>query len=93
MKKPTKPAAKKPAPAVGLSHADVLDLVTGGAAAWADRRHAPRAKTAQRAPKSGVRHSVSVRGDVHKSLKAEATRRDSTVAEVLEKLVQRHLKR
>jgi hypothetical protein len=93
MKKPTKPAAKKPAPAAGLSHADVLDLVTGGAATWADRHHTARAKTAQRAPRNNLRLSVSVRGDVHKWLKAEASRRDSTVAEVLEGLVKPHLKR
>lgn len=97
-KKPTKPRVIKPAPDPGLSHGDVMDLVTGGAAAWANKRHAARkagARTtgARKPPASAVRLEVNLQKDLHQRLQAEAKKRKLTPAELLEQLIKTQIKR
>ena len=100
-----KPTPRKHAPARKLSHGDVMDFVTGGAATQANRRHAAHAKTAQHAPTPGARKAVprlsrvggaglkvNISSDLHRKLKAEAARRRTTVDKLVEQLVARQLK-
>jgi hypothetical protein len=48
---------------------------------------------ASRFPPSGdIRLTVNLRGDLHMRLKMEAVKRRSTVGEILEELVQQHVK-
>jgi predicted HicB family RNase H-like nuclease len=102
----TKPRATKPVPGPGLSHGDVMDLVTGGAATWANKRHATktkgahdslksgaRAASARKPPASGVRLEVSIQKDLHQRLQAEAKRRKLSTRELLEQLIQAQIKR
>jgi hypothetical protein len=97
MTQPTKPRAHKPVPDPGLSHGDVMDLVTGGAAAWANKRHAAKAggrkPAARKSPASATRREVSIHKDLHLRLQAEAKRRKLTVPELLEQLLKAPAKR
>jgi predicted HicB family RNase H-like nuclease len=103
MKKTKPPATKKSVAKARMSHREVLDFVTGGAAAQANRHHAASARTAQhaarsargevssRAPRVGdVRLTLNIRKDLHRRLQTEATRRRTTVGEVVEQLLKKH---
>ena len=105
MRKTKQPKSKKPAREPGrepaLKHRNVLDFVTGGAAAWSDRRQtdvAPVARkgTAQPAipavpAPGGVRLTVNIHQDLHARLEKEAARQGATVGEVLERLLEKNL--
>ena len=98
MTRPKKPRANKPALDKGLSHGDVMDLVTGGAAAWANKRHAAskagaRTTGARKPPAGAVRLELSIHKDLHQRLQAEAKRRKLTLPELLEQLMQAQNKR
>ena len=85
-KQPTQPTLKKPV----LSSADVLGFAEGkkGRAAAISE-----ASSASRFPPSGdIRLTVNIRGDLHMRLKMEAVKRRTTVGEILEELVQQHVK-
>ena len=97
MKNTKQPKSKKPA----LKHRNVLDFVTGGAAAWSDRRQTDvtpvaRKGTAQPASPAvpaprGVRLTVNLHQDLHARLEKEAARQGATVGEVLERLLEKNL--
>jgi hypothetical protein len=102
MKKAKQPKPKEPAREPKLKHRNVLDFVTGGAAAWSDRRHTDAAPVARKvaaqaaAPtvpaKRGVRLTVNIRPDLHERLEKEAARRNENLGEVLERLLEKNLK-
>ena len=99
--KPKKPV-REPGRVPDLKHRNVLDFVTGGAAAWSDRRQTDAAPVARKGTASatasavpatrGVRLTVNIRQDLHERLEKEAARRDATVGEVLEGLLEKSLK-
>jgi predicted HicB family RNase H-like nuclease len=74
-----------------------MDLVTGGAAAWANKRHAAktvaRTSTARKPSASSTRREVSIHKDLHQRLQAEAKRRKLSVPELLEQLLKAQIKR
>ena len=52
-----------------------------------------KAKTRSRQPPSGdKRLTINIRSDVHKKLKIAAVERETTVGEIVEKLVKKHLR-
>jgi len=100
-----KPAsAKKHAAPVGLSHAEVMDFVTGGASHWAGRKHAdaahtpapvksrPKARAATPKPRAASKVRVGVGKDLHSRLATAAAEKGLSVDEALDKLLRRHLK-
>jgi len=88
MAKKKQATLKKPV----LSSADVLGFAEG-------KRSAGRAvsiseaSSASRFPPTGdIRLTVNIREDLHMRLKMEAVKRRTTVGEILEDLVQQHIK-
>lgn len=84
-----------------LSSDDVLQFAEsgrGGRSSSKARGSKPAAASgevspASRFPPSGdVRLTVNLRGDLHMRLKMEAVKRRTTVGEILEELVQQHIK-
>ncbi len=92
------PAPEEPASSGGLSHGEVLDFVTGGAAAWADRFHGDKApvapkrqRGAKRDPALSSRLSVTIHKELHQRLKSAAVERKTSVGELLDQLLRDHL--
>ena len=96
LKKPTLPASDILAFAEGAS--------AGKSGKAATTKVAPKASAAQRASQAGtgnansrfppsgdVRLTINLQGDIHLRLKIEAAKRRTTVGELVEELVQRHL--
>jgi hypothetical protein len=83
MAKKKQPTLKKPV----LSREVVLGFAEGRSKAAAD------ASPTSRFPPSGdIRLTVNIREDLHMRLKMEAVKRRTTVGEILEDLVQSHIK-
>ena len=101
MKKTKQSKPKKPVREPGIRHRNVLDFVTGGAAAWSDRRQTDAAPVARKgaAPATasavpathGVRLTVKIRQDLHARLEKEAATQGSTLGEVLDRLLEKSL--
>ncbi len=90
MAKKKQPTLKKPV----LSSADVLGFAEGKRSTSKGRATAvSEASSASRFPPSGdIRLTVNIRGDLHMRLKMEAVKHRTTVGEILEDLVQQHIK-
>jgi hypothetical protein len=87
MIKTKRPMLKKPV----LSSGAVLDFAEGKAAKLAAKA-ATGAATSRFPPSGDVRLTVNMRDDLHQWLKIEAVKRRTTVGEILEELVQQHMK-
>jgi hypothetical protein len=93
MAKKKAPTLKKPV----LTSAAVLGFAEGRSAPSSSKaRNAAAAadvSATSRFPPSGdIRLTVNIRGDLHMRLKMEAVKRRTTVGEILEDLVQQHIK-
>lgn len=78
-----------------LTNDAVLQFAEGRAASSNKARSsaAAAASATSRFPPSGdIRLTVNIRGDLHMRLKMEAVKRRTTVGEILEDLVQQHIK-
>jgi hypothetical protein len=90
MAKKKQPTLKKPV----LSTAAVLGFAEGKRSASKGRAVSiSEASSASRFPPTGdIRLTVNIRGDLHMRLKMEAVKHRTTVGEILEGLVQQHIK-
>jgi hypothetical protein len=88
-KKKAAPSLKKPV----LTPEAVLGFAEGRGASSKARGAAADASASSRFPPSGdIRLTVNIREDLHMRLKMEAVKRRTTVGEILEGLVQQHIK-
>jgi hypothetical protein len=94
MAKKKRPSLKKPAP----SSADVSGCAEGKTAKRSSGRSAEQsesvdvASTSRFPPSGDIRLTVNIREDLHMRLKMEAVKRRTTVGEILEDLVEQHVK-
>lgn len=96
MAKKKQPSLKKPV----LSSEEVLGFAegkttkrAGGKSRSAEQSESAEASSTSRFPPSGdIRLTVNIRNDLHMRLKMEAVKRRTTVGEILEDLVEQHVK-
>ena len=96
MAKKKQPSLKKPV----LSSADVLGFAEGkttkrsvSKSRPAEQSESAEVSSTSRFPPSGdIRLTVNIRDDLHMRLKMEAVKRRTTVGEILEDLVEQHVK-
>ena len=85
-----------------VSAEDALRFATGGNQVKADRTLAKTKKSAQKAiqaiesksgmvPEGDVRLTANIRGDLHMKLKMRAVQERTTIGELIEGLIEKHL--
>jgi hypothetical protein len=88
MAKKKQPTLKKPV----LSSADVLGFAEGKRGKGRAASISEAASASRFPPTGDIRLTVNIREDLHMRLKMEAVKRRTTVGEILEDLVQQHVK-
>jgi hypothetical protein len=82
------PTLKKPVPSAKA----VLEFAEGRGAPGKAKPATDAAATSRFPPSGDTRLTVNIRGDLHMRLKLEAVKQRTTVGELIEELVQQHVK-